>query len=148
MAKIKELTIHRSKKYAWDYGNGVGYNIGMTIEGDESDILDMKRMAYEELNILEAKEQERCRDVAEGEKALREIKEIESTPVVEKKEKPLPKLPRDTPKIDTSKVYKISGKECENCGGKISWELRPKRHLPLHVDAKGHQLGTGDCPGW
>ncbi len=151
MAKIKELSIGRSRKYAWMYGNSVGYNINITIEGDESDIMEMKSIAYNELTIMAVKEEERCRDEAGANAELERIKQTEKTPSgspVEQLEdnKPLPKLARDTPKIDTSVVYKISGKACNVCGGKISWDLRPDRPTPLHVNKEGKQIGNGDCP--
>lgn len=46
---------------------------------------------------------------------------------------------------DTMQTYKISGNPCNRCGKNVSWDLRPERHLPLHVDAKGRQLGDGEC---
>lgn len=84
--KVKELSLHRSRKYAWDYGNNIGYNIGIIISGDESDILEIKEMAYKELNTLEAKEQDRCRDEKGAEEEMRRIKETEAlTPLKEVK---------------------------------------------------------------
>jgi len=86
MAKVKEITIHRGRQYAWDYGNNIGYNIGIVIEGDESDIMEMKEMAYKELNTLEIKEQERCRNEKGAEVEMRRIKETEAlTPLEEVK---------------------------------------------------------------
>ena len=151
MAKIKEMFINRGRKYAWDYGNDVGYQIGILISGDESDIMDMKEMAYKELTALAITEEERCRNEAGAEAELERIKQTEDfTPLEEVKtieiKKTLPKLARDTPKIDTSIVHKISSKACNMCGGKISWDLRPGRPLPLHVNKEGKQIGTGDCP--
>ena len=68
-------------------------------------------------------------------------------------EKTLPKQPKDTPKLDTSRVYDYMSKKgtpytCNICGGFISWELRPERVIPLHVDKEGHIVGAGDCPNF
>ncbi len=145
MAKIKEMFINRGRKYAWEYGNDVGYQIGILISGDESDIMEMKEMAYKELTTLAIKEEERCRDEAGANAELERIKQTEKTDTLEK---PLPKLVKGTPKIDTSKVYKISGTACNICGGKISWDLRPERLTPLHVNKDGKQIGNGDCPDY
>ncbi|KKK66429.1 hypothetical protein LCGC14_2964230, partial [marine sediment metagenome] len=35
---------------------------------------------------------------------------------------------------------------CNICGGKISWDQRPERLTPLHVNKDGKQIGNGDCP--
>ncbi len=148
--KIKELAIFRIRKYAWEYGNTVGYNIGITIEGNESDTMEMKEMAYKELTTLAITEGERCRDEAGASAELERIKntegENENLSYPTEKKKPLPKLPRNTLKIDTSRVYKISNTKCNVCSGLISWDLRPDRPTPLHVNKEGKQIGTGDCP--
>ena len=146
MAKIKEMFINRGRKYAWDYGNDVGYQIGILISGDESDIMEMKEMAYKELTALAIKEEERCRNEAGADAELERIKQTEKKEVKIIGFKPVPKLPKGTPKIDTSKVYNISGKACNICGGKISWDQRPERSTPLHVNKDGKQIGNGDCP--
>jgi len=57
------------------------------------------------------------------------------------------KLPKSTKKI-ASETHKISGTTCNQCGGHISWDMRPERKLPLHVDENGRIVGTGDCPEW
>ncbi len=80
MAKIKEMFINRGRKYAWDYGNDVGYQIGVLISGDESDIMEMKEMAYKELTIMAETEKERCRDEAGANAELERIKQTEKTP--------------------------------------------------------------------
>lgn len=63
------------------------------------------------------------------------------------------KLPKSTKKLDAGaagKVYNFMGKggpyTCKKCGGLISWDLRPERIPPLHVDKDGHMIGNGDCP--
>ena len=55
--------------------------------------------------------------------------------------------------IDSGKVYNFKKKDgtpltCNQCKGYISWDLRPERSYPLHVDLEGHILGTGDCPNY
>ena len=67
----------------------------------------------------------------------------------------LKKLPKSTKKLEPEqlcKVYNFMGKNapytCSKCGGLISWDLRPERVHPLHVDKEGHILGNGDCPAW
>ena len=77
MAKIKEISIGRSRKYAWKFGNSVGYNINITIEGDESDIMEMKSIAYNELTIMTVKEEDRCRDEAGANAEIERIKQTE-----------------------------------------------------------------------
>jgi len=148
--KIKELVIHRNRKYAWQYGNSVGYNIGLTVEDDESNLMEMKELLHKELTTLAITEEERCRDEAGASAELERIKntegENENLSYPTEKKKPLPKLPRNTPKIDTSRVYKISNTKCNVCSGLISWDLRPDRPTPLHVNKEGKQIGTGDCP--
>jgi len=68
--------------------------------------------------------------------------------VVEKEvKKNLPKLPKSTKKLDAG-AHRISTTTCNQCGGLISWDMRPERKTPLHVDKKGHIKGTGDCPEW
>ena len=57
----------------------------------------------------------------------------------------------ETPKIEMGKVYNYMKKDgtpltCDKCGGLISWDDRPQRVYPMHVDKEGHILGTGDCP--
>lgn len=63
--KIKEITISRSRKFAWNYGNGVGYNVSITIEGTtaKDTIEDMRKEAITALMPLETEEQTRCKDV-------------------------------------------------------------------------------------
>ncbi len=92
MAKIKEISIGRSRKYAWKFGNSVGYNINITIEGDESDIMEMKEMAYKELTALAIKEEERCRDEAGANAELERIKQTEKKEVKIIGFKPVEKL--------------------------------------------------------
>lgn len=62
--KVKELTIGRSRKWAWDYGNTVGFTISVTVEGTtvKDNPEDMKRMAMNELLVLQDNEYERCRN--------------------------------------------------------------------------------------
>lgn len=57
------------------------------------------------------------------------------------------KLPKSTQKIDAG-AHRISTTTCNQCGGLISWDMRPERKTPLHVDENGHIKGTGDCPEW
>ena len=72
---------------------------------------------------------------------------IEKLEVTEEVVKNLPKLPKSTPKIDAG-THRISKTTCNQCGGFISWDMRPERKTPLHVDENGHIKGTGDCPEW
>ncbi len=92
MAKIKEINIGRSRKYAWMYGNSVGYNINITIEGDESDIMEMKSIAYNELTIMAVKEGDRCRDEAGANAEIERIKQTEKREVKIIGFKPVEKL--------------------------------------------------------
>jgi len=149
MAKIKEISIGRSRKYAWDFGNAVGYNINITIEGDESDIIEMKEMAYKELTIMAIKEEERCRNEAGADAELERIKQTQKEP----EEKPLPKLPKGTPKIDTGKVYNYkfkngNDKTCTRCNALVSFDdYNKETHpWPTHVNKEGHIIGDGSCP--
>ena len=66
---------------------------------------------------------------------------------VEKTFKNPKKLHKSTKKLEAG-AHRISKTTCTTCGGLISWDMRPERNLPLHVDEKGHILGTGDCPEW
>ena len=63
--KVKEITIGRGRKWAWDFGNSVGYNISVTIEGTtaKDTVEEMRRVGMNELLVLQDNEQERCRDV-------------------------------------------------------------------------------------
>ncbi len=63
--KVKEITIGRGRKWAWDFGNSVGFNVSITIEGTtvKDTIEDMIKRAISELIPMQEKEQERCRDV-------------------------------------------------------------------------------------
>ena len=76
---------------------------------------------------------------------------VEKLEVTEEVVKPK-KLPRSTKKLEAGAVYNFMGKNapytCKECKGLISWDLRPERTYPLHVDKDGHVLGTGDCPEW
>lgn len=72
---------------------------------------------------------------------------LEYTKVEEEVKKNLPKLPKSTKKIDAG-AHRISTTTCNQCGGLISWDMRPERKTPLHVDENGHIKGTGDCPEW
>ena len=51
--------------------------------------------------------------------------------------------------LDFEKKYKIAGNPCNKCGGLFSWDLRPDRKFPLHVDSNGkieNNGRNGDCP--
>ena len=63
--KVKEITIGRSRKWSWDFGNTVGYTISVTVEGTtaKDTVEEMRRNAMNELLILLDTEQERCRNV-------------------------------------------------------------------------------------
>lgn len=63
--KVKEITIGRGRKWAWDFGNSVGFNVSITIEGTtvKDTIEDMIKRAISELIPMQEKERERCRDV-------------------------------------------------------------------------------------
>ena len=68
----------------------------------------------------------------------------------ERKEEPSvkkPKKSKSTKKLEAG-AHRISTTKCTTCGGFISWDMRPERNLPLHVDENGHIKGTGDCPEW
>ena len=68
--------------------------------------------------------------------------------VVEKEvKKNLPRKTKSNPKIDAG-AHRISTTTCNQCGGLISWDMRPERKTPLHVDENGSIKGTGDCPEW
>lgn len=73
-------------------------------------------------------------------------------PHEEYKEKKPKKLPKSAKKLETERVYNFMGKTgpyiCKECKGLISWDLRPDRIYPLHVDQEGHIKGTGDCPNF
>lgn len=63
----------------------------------------------------------------------------------------LPIKKPNAPKIEMGKVYNYKKKDgtpttCDRCGGLISWDDRPERIYPMHVDDKGHIVGDGDCP--
>ena len=58
--KIKEITISRSRRWAWDYGNSVGYDVSVTVEGEDID--EMRKGTIKELQGLEDHEDNRCRD--------------------------------------------------------------------------------------
>ena len=65
----------------------------------------------------------------------------------------LPVKKPDAPKIEMGKVYNYKGKDgtpytCNKCGGLISWDDRPTRLYPMHVDEEGHIVGDGDCSKW
>lgn len=69
---------------------------------------------------------------------------------IEKKE---PVKKPDAPKIEMGKVYDYMKKDgtpltCDRCGGLISWDDRPQRVYPMHVDEEGHIVGDGDCPNF
>ncbi|KKK91884.1 hypothetical protein LCGC14_2708480 [marine sediment metagenome] len=81
--KIKELVIHRNRKYAWKYGNSVGYNIGLTVEDDESNLMEMKELIHKELTTLAITEEERCRDEAGASAELERIKQTEDNAPLE-----------------------------------------------------------------
>ena len=63
--KVKEITIGRSRKWAWDFGNSVGFNVSITIEGTtaKDTLEDMSTAGIVAILPLQEKEQERCRDV-------------------------------------------------------------------------------------
>lgn len=82
--------------------------------------------------------------------ALKEVLEIlKGTKALE-----VPTLPKqDNPKLDMTRIYSFVKKDgtpniCNKCGGLFSWDLRPERIPPLHVNADGKIKGTGDCPNY
>ena len=82
--KVKEITISRSRKFAWNYGNGVGYNVSITVEGTtaKDTIEDMRKEAITALMPLETEEQTRCKDVmdiAEVQAGMEFKQELEDT---------------------------------------------------------------------
>ena len=60
--------------------------------------------------------------------------------------KPLPK------EIDYARIYNYMRKDgktpntCNKCSGFISWDLRPERIYPLHVNQEGKIVDDGNCP--
>lgn len=146
--KVKELIINRVRKYAWDYGNDVGYHIGITIGGDESDIIEMKEMAYKELTIMAITEEERCRDEAGADAELERIKETEDNASLPEETKivGVEKQPINTKKVVANGKYKVASKRCNKCQGFISWDGWTQGTLPIHVNVDGIIVGNGDCP--
>lgn len=146
--KIKEMSFNRSRKYAWDFGNGVGYNIGITIEGNESDVIEMKRMAYTELATMTVHEKERCRDEKGAEEEMKRIKETEDNTSLpeETKIEGVKKQPIHTKKVVANGKYKVASKRCNKCQGFISWDGWTQGTLPIHVNVDGIIVGNGDCP--
>ena len=56
-----------------------------------------------------------------------------------------------TKSIDMGKTYSYMSKKgipyvCNKCSGFISWELRPERSYPLHVNQEGKIVNDGNCP--
>lgn len=86
--KVKEITISRGRKFAWNYGNGVGYNVGITIEGTtaKDTVEDIIKKAILEIVPMESSEQDRCRNIYEI-AMLQDDREFKETmdKVVEKK---------------------------------------------------------------
>ena len=83
--KVKEITIGRGRKWAWDFGNSVGFNVSVTIEGTtaKDTVVDMIKRAIVEIGAMEIGEQERCRnvyDIAELKEGM-EYKEAVDTSV-------------------------------------------------------------------
>lgn len=76
-----------------------------------------------------------------------EYTKVEEEVVEKEVKKNLPKLPKSKKKLDAG-AHRISTTTCNQCGGLISWDMRPERKTPLHVDEEGHIRGTGDCPEW
>lgn len=77
------------------------------------------------------------------------IKEKEEIRTIKMENQPIKK--HDVPKIEMGKVYNYRKKDgteqtCNKCGGLISWDDRPQRLYPMHVDDKGQIVGDGDCP--
>lgn len=75
----------------------------------------------------------------------------DTLPMTEEVVKKNPVKKPDAPKIEMGKVYNYKGKDgtpytCNKCGGLISWDERPTRLYPMHVDEEGHIVGDGDCP--
>ncbi len=53
--------------------------------------------------------------------------------------------------VNMARIYTYMSKKgnpytCKNCGGFISWELRPERSYPLHVNQEGKIVNDGNCP--
>ncbi len=63
--KVKEIMIGRSRKWAWDFGNSVGFNLSVTIEGTtaKDTVPDIIKTGLIEIGAMEIKETERCRNV-------------------------------------------------------------------------------------
>lgn len=56
-------------------------------------------------------------------------------------------------KVDMGRTYTYMSKKgtpytCNKCKGFISWELRPERSYPLHVDKEGQIINDGNCPDY
>lgn len=147
MAKIKELSMSRGRKYTQDY-QSISYHISITVEGNDID--DMRESALSALILLEIKEQEHCRDVIGAEEVIKEIKENNTTlpekvmiPEIPNFDK---KQPKTTKKIVANGKHKVAGKRCDRCQGFISWDGWSQGSLPIHVDVDGIIVGNGDCP--
>lgn len=65
--KVKEISISRGRKWAWNYGNAVGYNVSITIEGTtvKDTVEDMVKTAILEIVPMESAEQSRCKDIVD-----------------------------------------------------------------------------------
>ena len=63
--KVKEITVGRGRKWAWDYGNSVDYYVSITIEGTtaKDTVEDMIKTAISEIVPMESSEQDRCRNI-------------------------------------------------------------------------------------
>ncbi len=61
---IKEIMITRGRKWAWDFGNSVGYNVGLTfdIDEDNKDFDLVRQEIIKALQKLVIAEEIRCRD--------------------------------------------------------------------------------------
>lgn len=54
-------------------------------------------------------------------------------------------------KVDLAQKYNYMSKKgtpytCNKCKGFISWDLRPERSFPLHVNQEGRIVNDGNCP--
>lgn len=105
MIKVKEITIGRSRKWAWDFGNSVGYNISITIEGTtaKDTVEDMRKAGLKALLPLQNREHDRCGAVFDVDRLREEMEfddKVEKSSgknnVIKKVLEPVESLPPDS----------------------------------------------------
>lgn len=138
--KIKEVTIGRNRKWAWDYGNGVGYNVSITIEGTtaKDTVEDMIKTAILELVPIESSEQTRCRNIFDIARLQGEIEYKEESVVADRvasERKEIPNLTTDSNALPETNI-----------------EQKPKRgkpytyYKPSNIEEKVRLCNNDPCP--